>query len=149
MEHIFDNRHILQSFVVQGGCKKSVSPCSTKYHLTFEDIENFFFANLSDVEIIKIKESFSITNEWNREKIISLCKTILKDTLLYCKASTRYGPERINLREVAMERVATMGCAYTIIFLKKYYWKNEEHISFFNSNSQKTPSKFIERFATV
>ena len=138
MEHIFDNRHLLQSLVVKGGCKKSISPCSNKYHLTFDDVEKFFFENLNDAEIKTIKESLSLstTTELSREKIISLCKNILEDTLLHCKASTRYGPERINLREVTMERVATMGCAYTIIFLKKYYWKNKEHIVFSDSNSQ-------------
>lgn len=151
MEHIFDNRQFLQSLIVKAGYKKSISPCTKKYHLTFDDIEKFFFTNLNDSEIIKIKESLSISAaiECGRENIIALCKTILEDTLLYCKASTRYGPERINLRDVAMERVATMGCAYTIIFLKKYYWKNEDHISLFNSNSQNPSSKTIKRFATV
>ncbi len=141
MEHIFDNRHFLQSLVVKGGCKKSISPCSNKYHLTFNDVEKFFFENLKDAEIKKIKESLA-TTEWDHKKIIALCKQILEDTLLYCKASMRYGPERINLREVAMERIATMGSAYTIIFLKKYYWKNKEQITI-------SDSKSIKRFATV
>ena len=151
MEHIFDNRQLLQSLVVKAGCKKSIYPCSKKYHLTFDDIEKFFFANLNDSEIKKIRESLSIsaTTEWSREKIIALCKTILEDTVLHCTASFRYGPEKMNLRELAMERVATMGCAYTIIFLNKYYWKNEEHETLFSSYSQKAPSKTIKRFATV
>jgi len=150
MEHIFDNHHVLQSLVVKAGYKKSIYPCSNKYHLTFDDVEKFFFANLNDSEIIKIKESPSISaiNGWSREKIISLCKIILEDTVLHCTASFRYGPEKMSLREVAMERVATMGCAYTIVFLKKYYWKNEVNESFFNSKSQKT-SNDLQQFKII
>jgi hypothetical protein len=72
----------------------------------------------------KIKYFFSITTAGSHEKTMSLCKQVLEDTLFHCKASGRYSPERINLREVLMERVAMVGCAKAIIFLYTYYWKN-------------------------
>ena len=125
MEHIFDNRHILQSFVVQGGCKVSVSPPSKKYIISFEEAKQFFFINATDLEFQKIKEYlYSETKEKrNQKEIILWCKEVMENALTNHRSITANVNSRVPLRELFMERIAVSGSAYAIIFLKKHFYQ--------------------------
>lgn len=125
MEHIFDNRHILQTFVVQGGCKASVSPPSKKYIISFEEAKQFFFINTTDLEFRKIREYLrSETKEKrNQKEIILWCKEVMENALTNHRSITANVNSRVPLRELFMERIAVSGSAYAIIFLKKHFYQ--------------------------
>jgi hypothetical protein len=129
MEHIFDNRHILQSFVVQGGCKVSLAPCSKKYVNSFEDEQKMFFDNATDLEYKKIrKQLFTETKkQLSDKKTIAWCNDVLENTLRNHRAYDYNGTGRVGLRELFMERVALRGSCYAILFLKKHYYKPSLH----------------------
>lgn len=129
MEHIFDNRHVLQSFVVQGGCKASVSPSSKKYINSFEDAQKMFFDNVTDLEYQKIREYlFTETkNKQSYQKTISWCNDVLENTIRNHRAYDHNGTRRVGLRELFMERVALRGSCYAILFLKKHYYNKPAH----------------------
>ncbi|MDP3557680.1 MAG: hypothetical protein Q8T03_09920 [Bacteroidota bacterium] len=129
MEHIFDNRHILQSFVVQGGCKASVAPPSKKYIISFEEAKQFFLENLSDLEFQKIKEYLhsSTKGKINREVIILWCREVMENALTNHRSITVNVNSRVALRELFMERIAVSGSAYAIIFLKKHFYRENKH----------------------
>lgn len=116
MEHIFDNRHVLQSFLVQGGCKVSVSPSSKKYINSFEDAHKMFFDNASDVEYKKIRAHlFAETKKkLSDNKTIAWCNDVLENTLRNHRAYDYNGTGRVALR----------GSCYAILFLKKHYCKH-------------------------
>lgn len=129
MEHIFDNRHVLQSLVVQGGCKASVSPSSKKYINSFEDAQKMFFDNVTDLEYQKIREYlFTETkNKQSYQKTISWCNDVLENTIRNHRAYDHNGTGRVGLRELFMERVALRGSYYAILFLKKHYYNKPAH----------------------
>ncbi|MDO9001348.1 MAG: hypothetical protein Q7W45_16400 [Bacteroidota bacterium] len=129
MEHIFDNRHVLQSFVVKGGCKTSVSPSSKKYINSFEDAQKMFFDNVTDLEYQKIREYlFTETkNKQSYQKTISWCNDVLENTIRNHRAYDHNGTRRVGLRELFMERVALRGSCYAILFLKKHYYNKPAH----------------------
>jgi len=124
MEHIFDNHHVLQSFVVHDGCKVSLTTSSERYINSFDDAQKMFFDNATDSEYQKIKEQlFSETKkELSTEKIVEWCDDVLENTLRNHRAYDYDGKQRVGLRELFMERVALRGSAYAILFLKKYYY---------------------------
>lgn len=129
MEHIFDNRHTLQSFVVHGGYKESVSTPSNKYLISFEETKQFFLKNLSDPEFYKIKEymHLEIKQEVNRKKIILWCIETMENALTNHRSYDFIGTGRITLRELFMERIAVNGCAYAIIFLKRHFYQKNKY----------------------
>lgn len=129
MEHIFDNHHVLQSFVVQGGCKTAIAPSSTKYVNSFADAQKMFFESLTDVEYQKICEHLFLgtRKELSREKTIAWCKDVLENTLKNHRTYDYNDKQRVGLRELFMERVALRGSSYAILFLKKYYYNKYTH----------------------
>ncbi|HWY36127.1 MAG TPA: hypothetical protein VNX68_15895 [Nitrosopumilaceae archaeon] len=128
MEHIFDNRHILQSFVVQGGCKASAPSLSKKYLISFEEARQFFLKNLSESEFQKIKEYLhpKTKNEINHDEIILWCAEVMENTLMSHRSITANVNSRVSLRELFMERIAVSGSAYAIIFLKKHFYQENK-----------------------
>lgn len=129
MEHIFDNHHVLQNFVIQGGCKASVSPSSKKYIISFDDAQEMFFDNATELEYQKIREYLFLgtKNDLSHEKIIAWCKDVLENTLKNHRTYDYNGKQRVGLRELFMERVALKGSSYAILFLKKYYYNKYTH----------------------
>ncbi len=125
MEHIFDNRHVLQSFVVQGGCKVSTPPPSKKYLISFEEAKQFFLKNLSELEFQKIKEELhpKTKREIPSEEITSWCIEVIENTLTNHRSMTVNVHSKMSLRELFMEKIAISGSAYAIIFLRKYFYK--------------------------
>jgi hypothetical protein len=125
MEHIFDNRHVLQSLVVHGGCKVSAAPSSKKYVNSFDDAQKMFFDNATDLEYQKIrKHLFAETKKkWSDKKTLAWCNDVLENTLRNHRAFDYNGTGRVGLRELFMERVALRGSSYAILFLKKHYYK--------------------------
>ncbi|HRH58485.1 MAG TPA: hypothetical protein PLS10_12595 [Chitinophagales bacterium] len=143
MEHIFDNRHVLQSFVVQGGCKASVSPSSKKYVNSFEDAQKMFFDNASDIEYKKIRWHLFVETKkkLSDKQTIAWCNDVLENTLLNHRAYDYNGTGRVGLRELFMERVALRGSCYAILFLKKHYYKHAHPKNVLQKRSLKLLSK--------
>lgn len=136
MEHIFDNRHILQSFVVQGGYKASAPPPSKRYLISFEESKQFFLKNLSDAELQKINEYLhpKKQKEINHAKITSWCIEVMENALTNHRSITANVNNRIALRELFMERIAISGSAYAIIFLKKYFYQENKNRKLLNTS---------------
>jgi hypothetical protein len=105
MDHIFDNRHYLQSIVVTGGNKISVSPPSDRHSIKFEDAERIFFQHFSDSEseIIKTYLILNLGNETPKETISLWCDSVLENALRNYRQYDLC--ERTSLRELFIERV--------------------------------------------
>lgn len=130
MEHIFDNRHILQSFVVQGGCKATIPSPSKKYLISFEEAKQFFLQNLSELEFQKIKEYLhpKTKNKIHPEEIILWCEEVIENTLTNSRCfDLNRSSCRTSLRELFMERIAVSESAYAILFLKKHFYMANKH----------------------
>ncbi len=131
MEHIFDNRHILQSFRVQGGYKVSASPSSKKYLISFEEAKEFFLKNLSELEFQKIREYLypKTKKEIHNEEIILWCIEVIENTLTNSRCfDLNRSSCRTSLRELFMERIAVSGSAYAIIFLRKHFYNERKAV---------------------
>lgn len=137
MEHIFDNRHILQSFVVQGGCKASSPPPSKKYLISFEEAREFFLKNLSELEFQKVREYLhaKIKMEMHKEEIILWCEEVIENTLTNSRCfDLNRSSCRTSLRELFMERIAVSGSAYAILFLKKHFYQENKRTAILNTS---------------
>ena len=123
MEHIFDDRHALQSMVVMGGNKVAISPESGRHSIRFEDAERIFFLNFSEEESKKIKNYlYSKNNNIIQHKaIVSWCNDVLKNTLQVFRGWDYNG--RTSLRELFIERIVSVGSAEAIIFLHRFYYR--------------------------
>ena len=129
MDHIFDNRHYLQSIVVTGGNKVSVLPPSDRHPIKFEDAQRIFFQHFSCEESEKIKNYLllNLGKKTPKETISLWCDSVLENALRNYRQYDLCG--RISLRELFIERVLSDGCAEAIIFLHKFYFnKNRVEI---------------------
>lgn len=123
MNHIFDNRQLLQSFVVNGGNKISVTGPSRKHIISAEDVKRIFIQHLNDTEITDIK-TYLLTHKKNKVQFDTVemwCDSIIENSLAARRLPDFAG--KINLKEFFIERVVSEGCAKAIIFLHKYYYK--------------------------
>jgi hypothetical protein len=123
MEHIFDDRHTLQSMVVMGGNKVAVSPESGRHSIRFEDAERIFFLNFSELQSEKIKKYLhpKTNNTITHEAIVVWCNEVLGNTLKSYRGFDLNG--RVSLRELFIERIVSVGSAEAIIFLHKFYYR--------------------------
>lgn len=123
MEHIFDDRHTLQSMVVMGGNKVAISPESGRHSIRFEDAERIFFLNFSEIESKKIKEYLhpKTNSDTSHEAIVTWCNKVLQNTLSVFRGWDYNG--RTSLRELFIERIVSTGSAEAIIFLHKFYYR--------------------------
>lgn len=138
MEHIFDNRHVLQSFRVQGGYTVSTSPSNKKYTISYEEAKEFFLKNLSELEFQKIREYLRPKTKMHNEEIILWCVEVIENTLTNSRCfDLNRSSCRTSLRELFMERIAVSGSAYAILFLKKHFYQENKRIVILN-NSRNT-----------
>ena len=126
MEHLFDNRQFVQSIVVTGGNKASVTTSCKKYKISFHEVVTFFHNNLNEEQIAKLSVHLSSANKniVCKAEIILWCEDVIKNTLTHYRAHDYNSNCKMSLREVFMERIALNGCASAVLFLKKYYYRN-------------------------
>jgi hypothetical protein len=126
MEHLFDNRQFVQSIVVSGGNKASVTTSSKKYKISLEEVVAFFYNNLNDEQLAKLSIHLCSNNKNGvcKSEILLWCEDVIRNTLTHYHAHDYNSKYKMSLRDVFMERVAWNGCASAILFLKKYYYRN-------------------------
>ncbi len=122
MNQIFDNRQLLQSIVIYGGNKISVTAPSGKHSISIEDVNFIFLQQLNSSEINAIQGYLEMQkkNKFDSVAIEDCCSNIIAHSLNTNRGFNR--SRNIALKEYFIERVLSEGCANAIILLHKFYY---------------------------